>query len=46
MRLKLTALLAAAALAVAAAPAVAHDSHHSARLNAKQLAFHDGMRKL
>jgi hypothetical protein len=46
MRRTAIALLAAAALAGAAAPAVAHDSHHGARLNAKQLAFHDGMRKL
>jgi hypothetical protein len=46
MRIKLTALLAAAALAGVAAPAVARGSHHSHSLNAKQLAFHDGMRKL
>jgi hypothetical protein len=42
MRLKLTVLLAAAALAGAAAPAPAH----ARTLDAKQLAFHDGMRKL
>jgi hypothetical protein len=49
MRIKLTALLVAAALAGVAAPAVARDSHHarhSRSLDAKQLAFHDGMRKL
>jgi hypothetical protein len=46
MRLKLTALLAATALAGAAAPAVARESHHAPRLDAKQLAFHDAMRKL
>jgi hypothetical protein len=47
MRTKLTVLLAAAVLAGAAAPALARDSHHhSSGLNAKQLAFHDGMRKL
>jgi hypothetical protein len=42
MRLKLTVLLAAAALAGAASPAVAH----TRTLNGKQVAFHDGMRKL
>ena len=44
MKVKLTVLLAAMALAGAAAPAVARDSHP--KLNAKQVAFHDGMRKL
>lgn len=46
MRLKLTALLVAAALASLAAPAAARDMHHTRALTAKQLAFHDGMRKL
>jgi hypothetical protein len=48
MRRIATVLLAAAVLAGAAAPAVARDSRHhrSSGLNAKQLAFHDGMRKL
>ena len=46
MRLKLTVLLVAAALAGAAAPAAARGAHHAPGLNAKQLAFHDGMRKL
>jgi hypothetical protein len=44
MRIKLTALPAGVA-----APAVARDAHHSNHshsLNARQLAFHDGMRKL
>jgi hypothetical protein len=46
MRLKLAVLLAAAVLAGAAAPAVARDSHRARALNTRQLAFHDGMRKL
>ena len=46
MRLELTVLLAAVVLAGAAAPAAARDSHSAHALNARQLAFHDGMRKL
>jgi hypothetical protein len=46
VRLKLTVLLAAAALAGPVAPAMAHGSDDARALTPKQLAFHDGMRRL